>query len=435
MIKNDDLNIKTVTIVGANGTMGTNIAGIFASFGNADVFMVCRDFEKSKTAIEKAYRSVRADSIKNKLHPADYSMLADCVKVSDLVFESVAEKIEIKEDITKQIASNVKPDAIVCSGTSGLSINAIASCLPQKMRSRYYGVHMFNPPYSLCLCELIPSADADSKMTELLAKYLRDQLKRTVVFAADEPAFLANRIGFHFLNKALQYAEKYKLRGGVDYIDSILDVFSGRLMPPLATIDFVGLDIHLSIVDNVFQNANDYEKEAFLCPQFVKGLIEQGKKGRKTGEGLYKTVIVEGKKEKYVYDIVSKQYRKRKQYDFSFSAEMNEKIREGNYKEAIKILAFDKSDEANICLNFLIDYIVYSLNMANSISNSLSAADDAMATGFNWCPPLALYGLLSTVIDVEERAREFEINGLETDVFSRMERSKYDYRPFFRVSK
>lgn len=82
------MTIKTVTVIGANGTMGTNVSAIFASFGNAKVYMVSRDLEKSKTAAQKAGKTVKADSIISNLVPADYIMLADCVKESDLVFES-----------------------------------------------------------------------------------------------------------------------------------------------------------------------------------------------------------------------------------------------------------------------------------------------------------------------------------------------------------
>lgn len=88
------MNIKTVTVIGANGTMGCNVSAIFASFGNAKVYMVSRDMEKSKKAAIKAGNSVKASSIMNNLIPADYSMLDQCVSQSDLVFESVAENWE-----------------------------------------------------------------------------------------------------------------------------------------------------------------------------------------------------------------------------------------------------------------------------------------------------------------------------------------------------
>ena len=114
--------VKTVTVIGANGSMGTKISAIFASFGNAKVYMISRDVEKSKKAISKAVKSVRAESIIDNLIPADYSMIDQCVAQSDFVFESVAEDINIKTSITKQIAKSLRKDAVACSGTSGLSI-------------------------------------------------------------------------------------------------------------------------------------------------------------------------------------------------------------------------------------------------------------------------------------------------------------------------
>ena len=431
-----EIVVKTVTVVGANGTMGRNVAGIFASFGDADVYMVCRDKEKSQQAIEKAYQSVRADSVKAKMHVADYSMLEECVAFSDLVFESVAENMNIKKDVTARIGAAVKENAIICSGTSGLSINEIASCLPQNVRANYYGVHMFNPPYSLSLCELISTKEANEDTTEALRLYLENKLRRTVIKTDDVPAFLANRIGFNFMNKALQYAEKYKLRGGIDYIDAILNSFSGRLMPPLATVDFVGLDIHAAIVDNVYYNAKDYEKDAFKLPEYIKSLIETGRLGRKVGEGLYKSVILEnGRKMKLVYDINLKQYRPIEKYNFTFAKKMNDCIKNGEYEEAIKTLLADNSDEAVICLEFLVNYIIYALNLSEEISHDILAADDAMATGFNWCPPLAMFELIASATDVGQWAKAHALKGTETGVLSRAVKSKYDYRPFFRATR
>lgn len=97
-----NLKIKTVTVVGANGTMDTNVSGIFASFGDAMVYMISRDKEKSKKAALKAGKTVKAGSIVGHLIPTDYSMLEECVSKSDLVFESAAENLELKIYLRKQ---------------------------------------------------------------------------------------------------------------------------------------------------------------------------------------------------------------------------------------------------------------------------------------------------------------------------------------------
>lgn len=107
------MKIKIVTVVGANGTMGTNVSAIFASFGDAKVYLVSRDIEKSKAAILRAGKTVKADSIISHLIPADYSMLADCVSESDLVFESAAENLDIKIDLHTKIGQSLKKGAVV----------------------------------------------------------------------------------------------------------------------------------------------------------------------------------------------------------------------------------------------------------------------------------------------------------------------------------
>ena len=92
------MEITTVTVVGVTGTMGANVAGIFASFGNAKVYAVGRDIEKVKKTIPRIVKSVKADSIAANLVPADFSMLEHCVAESDLVFESSAEDIQVKTE-------------------------------------------------------------------------------------------------------------------------------------------------------------------------------------------------------------------------------------------------------------------------------------------------------------------------------------------------
>ena len=128
------INPKTVTIVGANGTMGANVSAIFASFGNATVYMVARDKEKSKKAAIKAGKSVKADSIVSHLIPVDYSSLDDCVKASDLVFESAAENLDLKIDLHTKIGQSLKKGAVACTGSSGLSIARLAECDPEEVR-------------------------------------------------------------------------------------------------------------------------------------------------------------------------------------------------------------------------------------------------------------------------------------------------------------
>ena len=434
------MEINTVTVIGATGTMGANVAGIFASFGNAKVYCVARDIEKVKKTIPRIVQSVRADAIAGHLVPADFSRLEECVSESDLIFESTAEDMAVKSEVAKRVASAMKATAVSCTGTSGLSVTALAALYPERLRSRFFGVHMFNPPYSMSLCELIATEYSDPELREKLKEYLKTRLYRTVVEVKDSPAFLANRIGFQFINEALQYAAKYKDNGGIDYIDAILGTFTGRTMAPLTTADFVGLDIHKAIVNNVWQNTKDYAHKTFEMPDFVQKLIEEQKLGRKTGGGLYQQIRYDnGLKRMTVYDINTGLYRDVLPYTFPFADKMKKHFFTGNYQMSFSRLVSNRSLEAEICLSFLLKYIVYSLYAAEEVGYSVEAADDVMAAGFNWCPPLALYQALSLSADVPALIRERlpEICG-QIDVpayLSKVKPSKYDFRPFFKSGR
>lgn len=433
------LNIKTVTVLGANGTMGTNVSAIFASFGGAKVYMVSRDLEKSKAAVLRAGKTVKADSIAANLIPADYSMLEACVKESDFVFESAAENLEIKKELHGRVANSLKPGAITSTGSSGLSIKTLAECYPENLRDMFFGVHFFNPPYQLTLCELMASPYSNQTVYADLKDYLANTLYRTVAESKDFPAFLGNRIGFYFINEALIYAERYQDQGGVDYIDAILGSFTGRSMAPITTADFVGLDVHKAIVDNIYELTNDYVHDMFVLPAYVQKLIDEKKLGRKSGDGLYKLEKLEdGSKRHLVYDIKTGALREAAKYNFPFAAKMKELFKDGNYDEAFKVLISDDSQEAQLCLGFLLRYIVYSLYIAENVGFELPVADDVMATGFTWCPPFAMMEGLARVCDLGQlmkaKLAPEVIGAIDIDAILAMNiKSKYDYRTYFKA--
>lgn len=431
------MNIKTVTVIGANGTMGINVSAIFASFGGCKVYMVCRDVEKAKKAAQKACSSVKADSIAINLIYADFSMLGECVKKSDLVFESISESIELKIGLHTQIGKFLRKGTVACTGSSGLSITRLAECYPDDMRSHFFGVHMFNPPYQMTLCELTASPYSDLLLYAEIKDYLTCVLYRTVAESKDLPAFLGNRIGFYVLNDALQYAQKYQDNGGVDYIDAILGPFSGRTMPPIMTSDFVGLDVHKAIVENIYINTNDYEHKKFVFPNYVQNLINQKKLGIKTGEGLYK-INPNDNKDVLVYDIKTNSYRAKIKYNFPFAIRMKSHLRDGDYDDAIRELVYNRSVEANICLGFLLRYIVYALYTAEHVGYKLQVADDVMATGFSWCPPFAMMEAFSRVCDLKsllkERLNSEIIGAVDINhIIEEQIKSKYDYRIYFKA--
>lgn len=435
-------NIHAVTIVGANGTMGKNVAAIFAAFGHAQVYLISRTKEKSIQAKDKAYKSVRAESIKERMIAADYSELEACICKSQLIFETCAEDWNVKTDIHNRIAEALKKNKeqkIICTGTSGLSITGLAKLYHEDQRSFFMGMHFFNPPYSLTLCELIPTRYTDRTVFKEVFEYGKNVLCRTMVEVKDFPAFLGNRIGFQFINEAMQFAEKYKYNGGIDYIDSILGPFTGRAMSPLVTADFVGLDVHKAIVDHLYENTNDYAHNTFILPGFANRLIEEKRLGKKAGEGLYKTIVHDsGIKIRQVYDIEHGYYRNVMRYKFPYVEEMVSAFRTGDYEQGVKALINNRSQEADICCAFLLKYILYSLETAKAVGYDLYSADDVMAAGFNWCPPLALIEILGGIKEVQRLCAERLGSSILTsksflDQIGEATSSRYDYRRFIKA--
>ena len=433
------MNIKTVTVIGANGSMGCNISGIFASFGNAKVYMVCREIEAAKKAQIKATMSVKAEAIAKNLIPKTYDDLDECISSSDLVFESVFEDINTKKSIYSKIAQYLKPHTIIGTGTSGLSITELSKCFNENIRQNFMGIHMFNPPYNMPLCELTPSEFTDASKFNEVKTYLKSVLHRNVVVVKDEPAFMGNRIGFQFINEAMQYAEKYKDNGGIDYIDSILGPFTGRSMAPLATSDFVGLDVHKAIVDNIYANTNDYAHETFKIPKFALKLVSENKLGRKSGSGLYQAVNnSDGTKSINVYDIATETYRAKEKYIFPFAKQMIKELKVGNYTRTFERLIDNHSVEATICAQFLIKYVLYGIVTTKSIGENIYSADDVMASGFNWVPPLAVIDAFGGT----DAFKQIALNKISEDFLSQLDidevlrdvpKSKYDYRLFFKA--
>ena len=144
-------------------------------------------------------------------------------------------------------------------------------------------------------------------------------------------------------------------------------------------------------------------------------------------------------KRQTVFDINTGYYRDVIPYVFPFVDKMKKDISEGDYQKAFECLVNNHSQEAEICLSFLLKYITYSLYATEEVGYGITAADDVMATGFNWCPPLAMYQALSTVTDVKqliherlpEICKKIDVDHLITDI----KPSVYDYRKYFKSGR
>lgn len=399
--------INRVTVIGANGRIGYQVAALIASNTSAKVFLISRSIDKSKEAIENAILSVENETIRTQLIPKTYDDLSTCLVDSQWIYESVSENEQVKFSIHQEIAKARVAGTIVSTGTSGLSISKLAKIYNSEGQSLFFGTHFFNPIKLLPLLEFTKSKTSNNNVANQFIEYLSEELNRKVITTKDKPAFLANRIGFTFLNEIAQFAEIYKDRGGIDYIDTILGPETGRRMSPINTIDYVGLDVHTAIVENLRTNDPLFFSSELIIPSYIHSLVDMNLLGRKTGGGLYKVVADEhGNKQKYIYDIKNQTYRPYKVYTIDYLSLMKDLLHKGLYQVAFDSLVRNDSEEADICLYFLIKYLIISFTSNNAVGTNLLDMDVAMSYGFGWVPPTAIFNLLGGFVKIKSMIEE-----------------------------
>lgn len=431
------MEVRKVTVLGANGIMGANVSAIFASFGNCKVYMIGRNIDSLTLAKQRAIKSVRAFSIDENLIPVTYDNFEKCVLDSDLIFESLGEDFDLKYKFFEKIDKLLPNDAIVATGTSGFSIEKLSKAFSEKNKKKFLGIHFFNPPYNMPLAELIFSSKTDIHIRKFLEKYLCNILLRKIIIAKDSPAFLANRIGFYCINMAVKLAEQYANNfGGIDYIDSILCGYTGRNLSPIYTADFVGIEVYNAIINNIYANSHDYEHDVFSQPKIVEELLKQNRIGKKCNDGFYKTTKEGNNSRLFALDISTLKFAPKNNFDFPIISQLKEKIRVGDYIEAMDMLFENESQEANIASVFLLKYVIYALNMSLENSFSIHSADIAMAEGFNWVPPLAFIDLIGVDKFIKYSQEKLGKEYLQKANFERIVQeivhSNYDYKKFMK---
>lgn len=291
-------NVRKVAVLGA-GVMGAQIA---AHLVNCRVPVVLFDLpakEGPKNAIAtKAIENLKklkpaplgvADEAAF-IQPANYeehlALLGEC----DLVIEAIAERMDWKLDLYRKIAPALAPHALVASNTSGLSITKLGEVLPEGIKPRFCGIHFFNPPRYMALVELIDTPATKPEVLDQLETFVTSTLGKSVVRAKDSPNFIANRVGIAGMLATMKEAETYGL--GYDVVDDLTGKKMGRASSgTFRTADVVGLDTMAHVIKTLQDNlADDPFFPSYATPAVLKGLLEKGALGQKTGAGFYKKV-------------------------------------------------------------------------------------------------------------------------------------------------
>ena len=271
--------IKKVGVLGASGNMGSLSGGIFAQADIECVFFA-RSLDKATAGLEAAVGQARSDVLRKYIKAASYDDLEKEIPTCDWIFEGLAEDMAIKNEFFAKIEKLKKPGAIVSTVSSGLSIRKMGEGRTDDFRKCFMGTHFYNPPGKLPANELIFHPDVPKETREFVYDFCEKILRRVNIITEDTAAFAGNRIGFQLLNDAAIYAEKH----GVDKMDYLLGPYTGRALAPLATIDLVGLDVRLAILEHLHREVG----EQFRPPALLRQMVRAGKLGKKSGEGFYR---------------------------------------------------------------------------------------------------------------------------------------------------
>ena len=381
--------------------MGSGAAALFAAAGVSTV-LLARTREKAEAGRTRAQKLV-----KGKLAAIDVGTYDDdlvrAVGRADLVFEAVSEQLSTKREVLAMIDRVRGRGTIVATVSSGLSIATLCDGRSEDFQRNFLGIHLFNPPTALRGCELIPHRESDPEIVEGMRRFLEITLDRVVIESADTPAFAGNRIGFKVLNEVAQLAEEH----GVAYMDQLVGTHTGRALPPLATIDLVGWDIHKSIVDNLWDNTEDEAHASFELPAYMQRGIDAGHLGRKTRDkgGFFR---LDGTTH-LVLDPATFDYRPLADMlppAPAFIEQMNAALREGDHPRAFDVLVRAEGKDAEILRRILLGYISYALGLVGDVVERARDADRIMAFGFHWAPPTVLVDAIGAArtIKLLERA-------------------------------
>jgi 3-hydroxybutyryl-CoA dehydrogenase len=278
--------IKTVAVLGA-GTMGNGIAHSLARAGYS---VILRDVEERflQRGMETIGKNLDREVKKGKLSETEKPMVLARLKPvtdfaaiasADFVVEAVPEKIEIKRSVLAEADKVLRPEAILASNTSSISITALAALTTRP--DRFVGMHFMNPVPVMVLVEVIralQTSDATFHATLDLAK----KLGKTPVAVNDAPGFVSNRVLLPMINEAA-----YAVMEGVatpEAVDSVMKLGMNHPMGPLELADFIGLDVCLDILQVLLEGLGDPKYRA--CP-LLKKYVAAGWLGRKSGRGFY----------------------------------------------------------------------------------------------------------------------------------------------------
>jgi len=279
--------MQNIAVIGA-GTMGNGIAHVFAQngFKVSLVDISQESLDKGIATIEKNLgRQVSKGAIEESIKTETLANISTSTDLktglaeADLIVEAATENVDLKLKIFRDMDAFCKPEAILASNTSSISLTLIAAAT--KRPEQVIGMHFMNPVPVMKLVEIIRGYATSNETTAAVAE-MSKKLSKVPVECNDYPGFVANRILMPMINEAI--ISLFEGVAGVKEIDTIMKLGMAHPMGPLKLADFIGLDVCLSIMKVLHEG---FGKSKYApCPLLVN-MVRAGKLGAKSGEGFY----------------------------------------------------------------------------------------------------------------------------------------------------
>ena len=372
--------IEKVAVLGA-GVMGAQIAGHLANAGIPSFLFDIND-ELANKGIEALTSLKPAPLYKPKnaglVTPCTYDNDIEKITEVDWILEAVVERLDVKEQVYKNLLPHITNTAILTSNTSGIPLSDLTDSLPDDVKKRFMITHFFNPPRYMQLLELVRGEQTSDETYNTMIDFGESVLGKGIVHAKDTPNFIGNRIGVYGMMVTMNLAIDQSFT--VEEVDKLTGPISGR--PKSATFrtsDVVGLDTMRHVSKTTYEKVlDDEERNMFKIPDILNQLVDSGRLGQKTKAGFYKK-----NKNKSIYSVDFKtgEYSpmKKVRFDCFRIAKDRQKL-----DDKLKALCYGDDRGSKYFWEITAKTLIYSANRIPEISDDIVNIDNAMKWGFGW---------------------------------------------------
>lgn len=284
------MKMNHVIIIGA-GTMGQGIAQWFTQ-QNSTVELVDQNEEFAHMSLKRIHQSfdkllslgkLEAHAVESFKKNISVKKMKDITPSADLVIEAIIENLEAKKNLFLELDLKMSKNTVIASNTSSFPITQLATGLSEERKTRFLGLHFFNPATIMKLVEVIGGLETDPALCRFMAEWFNSKNK-VACLCSDSPGFIVNRVARNFYGEALRAVDIYDVDKFRE-VDSVLKEVGGFKMGPFELMDMIGIDINYSVTESVYRAF--FDEARFKPHRLQKEMVLAGRLGKKTGKGFF----------------------------------------------------------------------------------------------------------------------------------------------------